>query len=581
MNENRKILKKFFLNKDGTTSRKVCVEKRVQTVYPKIYELLLSETSFLSATASFNERIFCIKHDILQIPKCVCGKSVQYSKAKRRYKKYCGDGKNSDCAKKGSAQNRRLFYLDNYGVENVSQLSETKEKKKQTLKENYGVTSPLKNEKIKQKAQETWLKKYGVDNPGKSSEIRDKMANTCLTKYGVEHALQDGKIRNKIKKTNLKKYGTENPFEAEEIKQKIRQTNTEKYGVENPSQSLEVQRLKDTKVFNSPGLEGTTGSLANLYNRSRSQVLKIYKTYGEAALLSWLKRELTYTANPSAMELEVLEFVEDNYSGRIEKQYKIERKEIDIYLPELKLGFEVNGCYFHSDLYKDKNYHQYKKDFFRSKGINLIHIYDCDWINKKNIVKNIILNNLKIFNEKIYARNCVIREIQDVKLVREFIDENHIQGYTPGKIKLGLFHNNELVGAMTLSKPRYSKKHDYELVRFCTRKGTIILGGFSKCLKYFINTYSPKSIISYCNRDYFLGQVYEKAGFKLERNTNPGYFYIKNNRKYSRVNFQKHKLSHKLEVYDSSLTESENMNNNGYLKIYNSGNSVYTLKIKE
>ena len=53
--------------------------------------------------------------------------------------------------------------------------------------------------------------------------------------------------------------------------------------------------------------------------------------------------------------------------------------------------------------------------------------------------------------------------------------------------------------------------------------------------------------------------------------TNPNYFYIKNNSVYSRQQFQKHKLKNKLDVFDSDLTEAENMFNNGYRRLWDAG----------
>ena len=47
----------------------------------------------------------------------------------------------------------------------------------------------------------------------------------------------------------------------------------------------------------------------------------------------------------------------------------------------------------------------------------------------------------------------------------------------------------------------------------------------------------------------------------------------------SRLHFQKFKLESNLEKYDSKLTALENMVNNGYRVIYDSGNLVYSKQI--
>jgi hypothetical protein len=73
--------------------------------------------------------------------------------------------------------------------------------------------------------------------------------------------------------------------------------------------------------------------------------------------------------------------------------------DIDIYDPELKKGIEFDGTYWHSieglkrsrqdwpqeDL---ENYHQIKDDYFKSKGIELLHINEKDWKeNKEKCIK--------------------------------------------------------------------------------------------------------------------------------------------------------------------------------------------------
>ena len=133
---------------------------------------------------------------------------------------------------------------------------------------------------------------------------------------------------------------------------------------------------------------------------------------------------------------------------------------------------------------------------------------------------------------------------------------------------------------MTFAKPRFNKKYDYELIRFCNKSGFSVIGGASKLFNYFIknyNTKSPKSIITYANRRFSNGKIYETLGFKFLRKTEPNYFYFKKNTLtlLSRNQFQKHKLKDKLSLFDYNLSESENMFNNDYRRIYDCGNLVY------
>lgn len=127
---------------------------------------------------------------------------------------------------------------------------------------------------------------------------------------------------------------------------------------------------------------------------------------------------------------------------------------------------------------------------------------------------------------------------------------------------------------MSFGKSRYSKD-SFEMIRECSKAGYSVVGGKSKLLSYFEKNYNPDSIVSYCEKNKFSGISYLKCGFSLERESDPGYSYYKNNQKFSRVSFQKFKLKDKLETFDPNLTETENMLLNGYYKLYDYGNFVF------
>lgn len=241
--------------------------------------------------------------------------------------------------------------------------------------------------------------------------------------------------------------------------------------------------------------------------------------------------------------------------------------ELDIYLPDYKLAIEYNGSYFHSQV--DKNYHKMKTDLCNSKGIQLLHIFDFDDL---DIWKSIILNKLGL-SKKLYARNCTLKELE-YKEVKDFLIENHLQGTVSSSINLGLFYNEELVEVMTFGKSRFDKNFDYELLRLCTKKGLNIIGGVSKLFKYFTSKYKG-SIISYANRRFSNGKIYEFLGFTKERISSPNYWYTNGFEVLSRYQSQKYKLNSLLENFDSELSEYENMTNNGYLRIYDCGNIIY------
>lgn len=279
----------------------------------------------------------------------------------------------------------------------------------------------------------------------------------------------------------------------------------------------------------------------------------------------------------SKVEKELVSFIQEIYKNQIilNDISLLNGKEIDIYLPELKLAVEFNGTYYHSDIHKkDKNYHLNKTKECNKLGIKLIHIWDSDWLYKKDIIKSIITNQLGLSTEKIYARKCIIKEISKKESVI-FLKENHLQGNAISKYNFGLYYNNELVSLMTFCKLRKNLKQNniegnFELLRFCNKLNTNVVGGASKLFQYFIKNYKPLKIISYANRDWSDGLLYIKLSMTPLPPTTPGYNWYKSKIKYNRFNFRKDILVKQGE--DKNLTEYDIMLNRGYYRVWNTGN---------
>lgn len=103
-----------------------------------------------------------------------------------------------------------------------------------------------------------------------------------------------------------------------------------------------------------------------------------------------------------------------------------------------------------------------------------------------------------------------------------------------------------------------------------------VVGGASKLLAHFEKEQHPQSLVTYADRRWSDGDLYRKLGFVLAHKTKPSYFYVKNACRYSRIKFQKHKLKDLLEDYNEDLSEVQNMKNNGYTRIFDCGNYVFT-----
>ena len=260
----------------------------------------------------------------------------------------------------------------------------------------------------------------------------------------------------------------------------------------------------------------------------------------------------------------------------------LQGREVDIYMPNNKLAIEFNGNYWHSDIYKNKGYHQKKTIDCIKKGVQLIHVFEYEWedLDTRNKIIELIKNRLGNKEDKrvIYGRQARVVEL-DSNTSNEFLDKYHLQGKSKASVKLGLVYENEIIGVMTFGIPRFSSQYDYEMIRFAWIHGANVIGGAEKLFKHFIVKYMPRSIVSYCDISKFHGSVYTRLGFEatMDNITEPGYVWvdIKTNTVFKRYQTMKHKLI-EMGLSRYGNTEDEIMRNLGFYKIYNSGNIKFT-----
>ena len=448
------------------------------------------------------------------------------------------------------------------------------------------------------KYKQTNINRYGVDNPMKSQKIKEKIKNNNIKKYGVTTTLLNLKTKEKIKKTIQNRYGVDNILSNKKIREKSKLTIIKKYGVDHYSKTknfftLTYTRWKNDaitklKKYNINDFILTNNRLikikcnnCNKYYEINSKLL--YSRYNEHITLCTICNPIN--SHISDKENKLYNFIKNNYNNNkiiLSDRKILNGKELDIYLPDLKIAFEFNGLYWHNELHKDKNYHLKKTEDCLKKDIQLFHIWEDDWIYKNDIVKSMILNKLGKTKNKIYARKTEIKEVTDNKLIRNFLINNHLQGFVGSRVKIGLFYNDELVSLMTFGKKRLfmkskSSNDEYELLRYCNKLNTNVIGGASKLFKYFIKTYKPKEITTYADRSHSQGKLYEKLGFKFIHKTSPNYYYIINKKREHRFNFKKDKLIR--EGYDKNMTEHDIMLSRDIYRIFDSGSLKYSINL--
>lgn len=253
----------------------------------------------------------------------------------------------------------------------------------------------------------------------------------------------------------------------------------------------------------------------------------------------------------SNFELEVREFIESIYDKQIQSHVRsipeLENKEIDLYIPELKLGFELNGTYWHSIVnHPDRQYHLKKSKAAEKAGIHLVHIWEYEWENptKQNIIKTYLLLLFNKIPNKIYARNCTIKKISN-KEAKIFNDQNHLQGHRNAQLTYGLFYNDTLVQLMSFSKTRYNKNlkddNSWEIIRGCPGSNNLVVGGVSKLFTTFVREITPTAVFSYCDFNKFDGKSYLALGMKFVGYTGPDLKYVTSSNKVINRNPRKYK----------------------------------------
>jgi hypothetical protein len=481
---------------------------------------------------------------------------------------------------------REITNLERWGFKYISQVESIKEKSKKTNLERWGGYT-YQSDILMKKVISTNLERWGVTYSSSSPIIKEKRINTNLKRWGYDYASRSPIVKQKAKSTNLESWGVENIMFLPEVVKILNNKFYNKYGTDS---YFKTDIFKDSFVYNPMGNDYFRNNL--IISNNKYYIKYIDKSISEfncdcnkdhTFLISSinfhnrvkLDSKLCTVCYPigdqkSIKQLEFTNFIKSIYKGDIISGYR-DGLEIDIYLPHLNLGFEFNGLYWHSELYKDKSYHLDKTNHFKEKGIRIIHIWEDDWDLKKDIVKSQIRNWLGITENKIFARNCQVGIVSKSEYI-SFIENNHIQGYTSTSIKLGLYFKGDLVSIMTfdcLEGRRKMKEGGWNLSRFCSKLNTNVIGATSKLLTYFIKNYQPNRIISYADMDWSLGELYKKLGFKLDKTIKPDYKYIFEGKRINKQRFTKKRL--KSMGFDIEKTESEITKEIGIYRIYNVG----------
>lgn len=508
-------------------------------------------------------------------PKCEsdkCDNKVEFNKRFNAWNHYCCWKCRGYFNSKKSREKTKLTFMKKYGTESQFHAKEVKEKIKKTNLERHGVENVFANQEVKEKIKKTNLQKYGAENVSYNKDIQLKIECTNIERYGVKAPSQNIKIREKQKKTMIMNHGVEYPMQSKMIRQKVIDNNIEKYGRDSPRQAHLSDEIMS--IINDPI------KLKDL--NDKMPVPLISKTYGGSPSL-YIRALHKFNITPkthyfSSGETDVYNELCNIISSELiqQRNKKFISTELDILIPDHSLAIEYNGLYWHSENAGiTKDYHLNKSIECEQKSVDLLHIFEHEWKEKKDIYISIMLSKLNK-SERQFARKLKFKRVNN-KLEKQFLNDNHLQGYVKSQFCYGLFNDDKLVCLMSFGKARYNKNYEFELLRYCCLLNTCVIGGASRIFKNFIKNHSPESIISYCHRHLFSGKIYKTIGMEFSHYTKPAYWYTYDYSSLeSRVKFQKHKLKNLLSNFNPELTEVDNMKNNGYDRIWDCGNSVWS-----
>ena len=433
---------------------------------------------------------------LYDIPKsqCVtCGADVglEMEAQPPRYKKFCSEECQRKSMKAGCSERTNL--------ENA-------------ISEKYGVANTFQLEEVKQKSRETVLKKYGVDHPMKSDVIKDRVAASVMERYGVSHVMKMPEVRERVIETWRKIYGVDHPMFLNSIIEKRKKTCVLKYGVDYP---LKVKAIWDRSQVNTRIISKEKYGVSHYFSSEE------------------YRNSFTYPSsqNQTQPEIEICSYLDSlgvvyesgNFSVLRGKMFngRVTTRQIDIYCPEHKLAIEFNGLYWHSEKYRYKDYHLEKTMYCEAQGIQLIHIWEDEWVEKQEVVKSLLKAKLGIGKPLSYARQHTILE-GSYRTSKDFLDRFHIQG---GVVATDYIHLVDKTGNIQAVMLFTKRVHGIELVRFASNN---CHGAFSRLLKYYIARHRGETVYSFGDRCVVsrLKNVYLNNGFVEKEILPPDYKYV-------------------------------------------------------
>jgi hypothetical protein len=526
----------------------------------EVQDEMTDMTPELPAGVEIGQRMYHLREEMSEIPKCpVCEKDRAWYRYSNGYFETCGD---KHCKQTVKAEKFK---------ETVSS-DEFADKKKEW----FG------------KQKQTMLERYGVDHNWKG-DLRKTGEETMLERYGVKHALQGEEAQEKRRRTTEERHGTLDMFSLG------RETVKEKYGVENAMQNEEVKKRNRVNMKNSFKIKSDSKLTEfNLEQIGSDKV--IYKLVcweckscfvmrnGPVNYKLRMKETPCPNCNPpdltsSKMEKELATYIHSLGVIQINTNDKSVLRgtkfmEVDIYIPDEKIAIEFNGLYWHSELFKNKNYHQEKTRILLERGIMLYHVWEDDWIGKKPIIKSMI-GKILGKNIEIDPMECDIRNI-DNEQYKIFLKENSLIKYEKPSEILGLLLNGELMVAMAFKRSKAFingiKEAEWKICSIVNKIGISANESEKTLFQKFLKMHPGESVLAYSGASFDPdpdNSIFHRIGMTKLKTSDPDYEWVLGGVRMPKISRDKKEFEKW--GYDKCLSEKEVMKDLGAYRIWNCG----------
>lgn len=376
---------------------------------------------------------------------------------------------------------------------------------------------------------------------------------------------------------------------------KRRKTMVDKFGVEFASQReshKEALRAKNhiARMETSPELEDDKWLYQEHIVKSRN-VLDISRSLNVhyTTVIYWLDRMgIEYTPKAagyhiSGGEREMFDFVKSICPDTVASDTETIGSEIDIFVKSKMIGFEYNGMYWHSDASPNidaPTRHAYKQKMSAERGVRLVQIFECDWLNQRSKIERMIECILGAPSRNKGARSTSTHVVE-WRDVEDFVNTHHIQGISSNSKYICLKYGDRIVAALGYRKTLSEKLHgenSYEITRFCSDR---VSGSFGKLYKFLVEITNCSSVYSFA--DLLLcdekSNLYTKNGFVESYRLKPDYKYVVANQLVHKFSLRKDVLKKKLGIDETDMTESEMADALRYRKIWDAGKICYHKKV--